>query len=111
MSDSIAERRRLHKFPRGYDREDMQARQAILEDFASVSFAESCDLVPESLKGIIENQIGSMSIPLGMAGPLSIHGKYANGDFYVPLCTVEGTLVASMTRGMYATHKSSGIRT
>lgn len=111
MSDSIAEGRRLHKFPRGYSKEDMMERQAILENFMSVNFQEPADMPPESLQGIIENQIGEMSIPMGMAGPLSVEGRYAKGDFYVPLCTVEGTLVASMTRGMYATHKSGGIRT
>ena len=28
--------------------------------------------------------------------------KYAQGQFFVPVCTLEGSLVLSMSRGMYA---------
>ena len=52
-----------------------------------------------SLEGNIENFIGMVSIPTGLIGPLRINGLHAHGDFYVPLTTSEGTLVASYARG------------
>lgn len=51
-----------------------------------------------------ENRIGAISIPLGVAGPLTIQGDYAKGHYYVPLATTEGALVASVNRGMKAMH-------
>ena len=54
---------------------------------------------PASLQGNIENFIGMVSIPTGLIGPLRINGLHAHGDFYVPLTTSEGTLVASYSRG------------
>jgi len=47
----------------------------------------------------IENMIGAVQVPLGVAGPLHINGEYANGEFYIPLATTEGALVASAHRG------------
>jgi hydroxymethylglutaryl-CoA reductase (NADPH) len=47
----------------------------------------------------IENMIGAVQVPLGVAGPLRINGEYANGEFYIPLATTEGALVASAHRG------------
>src|SRR5712691_3814166 len=56
----------------------------------------------EQLRGNIENPIGAAQVPLGVAGPLLIHGEYARGTFYVPLATTEGALVRSYERGMVA---------
>ena len=50
-----------------------------------------------------ENRIGSISLPLGVAGPLNIMGEYAKGEYYCPLATSEGALVASVNRGAKAT--------
>ena len=47
----------------------------------------------------IENMIGAVQVPLGVAGPLHIMGEHAIGNFYVPLATTEGALVASINRG------------
>lgn len=57
----------------------------------------------------IENYIGSVEIPIGIAGPLKLNGDYAKGDFYIPLATTEGTLVASTNRGAKVTSQSGGI--
>ena len=54
---------------------------------------------PASLKGNIENFIGMTWIPTGLIGPLRINGLHAAGDYYVPLATSEGALVASYDRG------------
>ncbi|ADL58545.1 hydroxymethylglutaryl-CoA reductase (NADPH) [Methanothermobacter marburgensis] len=47
----------------------------------------------------IENPIGAVQIPLGVAGPLLVKGEHADGEYYVPLATSEGALVASVNRG------------
>jgi hydroxymethylglutaryl-CoA reductase (NADPH) len=49
-------------------------------------------------------------IPVGVIGPLRINGVYAHGDFYVPLATVEGTLVATHNRGAKVISLSGGAR-
>ncbi|XOV68856.1 MAG: hydroxymethylglutaryl-CoA reductase [Fluviicola sp.] len=67
------------------------------------------DVDDEKLKGNIENFIGMAQIPIGLAGPLYINGKDARGDFYIPLATTEGALVASYNRGMKACRLSGGI--
>ncbi len=63
---------------------------------------------PESLKGNIENLIGHANIPVGVAGPLRVNGLYASGDFYVPMATTEGALVASYHRGAYLISQCGG---
>lgn len=60
-------------------------------------------------KGNIENFIGMTQVPTGVAGPLHINGTLAQGDYYVPLATTEGALVASFGRGARATRLSGGI--
>jgi hydroxymethylglutaryl-CoA reductase (NADPH) len=67
-------------------------------------------LDPASSSGNIENFTGVAQVPLGVAGPLRILGEHAVGDFYVPLATTEGTLVASYNRGMRVLTESGGVR-
>ncbi|MCM2324992.1 MAG: hydroxymethylglutaryl-CoA reductase (NADPH) [Candidatus Woesearchaeota archaeon] len=61
-----------------------------------------------SSKSNIENMIGSVQVPLGMAGPIRINGENARGDFFLPLATTEGALVASVNRGCHAINSSGG---
>ncbi|MCZ7401647.1 MAG: hydroxymethylglutaryl-CoA reductase (NADPH) [Candidatus Methanoperedens sp.] len=56
----------------------------------------------------IENMIGAIQVPLGVAGPLRINGEYARGDYYIPLATTEGALVASADRGCSVITASGG---
>ncbi len=49
----------------------------------------------------IENMIGAIQVPLGVAGPLRVNGEYATGEYYIPLATTEGALVASADRGCH----------
>ena len=65
----------------------------------------------ESLKGNIENPIGVAQVPIGLAGPVRINGEHAQGDFYVPMATTEGTLVASYSRGMRVLSEIGGVKT
>jgi hydroxymethylglutaryl-CoA reductase (NADPH) len=64
---------------------------------------------PHVLQGNIENFTGIAQIPIGFAGPITIHGEQAQGDFVVPLATTEGTLVASYSRGMKILNLSGGV--
>ena len=96
--------------PKGYANEDTDKRLDWLSDKIGFNYDTDLSTTPEDLKGIIENHIGFMKIPMAVAGPLKIEGKYAKGEYYVPICTLEGTLALSMTRGMIATHRCDGIR-
>lgn len=56
-----------------------------------------------------ENMIGVIQVPLGVAGPLKIiHSQGEAKQYYVPLSTTEGALVASVNRGCSAITKSGG---
>jgi hydroxymethylglutaryl-CoA reductase (NADPH) len=68
-------------------------------------------LDPATLPGNIENFTGVAQVPIGLAGPLRIHGEHAQGDFYVPMATTEGTLVASYNRGMRLLTECGGVTT
>ena len=68
-------------------------------------------LDPAVVAGNIENFIGAAQVPIGIAGPLLIDGEHARGEFYVPLATTEGTLVASYNRGMKLLYRAGGVRT
>ena len=45
---------------------------------------------PEIYRGNIENFIGMSCVPTGIVGPVNIKGTMAQGDFFVPLSTIEG---------------------
>lgn len=63
-----------------------------------------------TLEGNIENYIGMSQVPTGVIGPLRVVGTSAHGDFFVPLATSEGALIASYQRGAKATFLAGGIR-
>lgn len=66
---------------------------------------------PAVLPGNIENFIGIVQMPVGIAGPVQINGEDAKGEFYIPLATTEGTLVASYSRGMRVINECGGVKT
>ena len=67
-----------------------------------------------------ENMIGVAQIPLGVAGPLRLSfagaqdrsGQACHHDleFYIPLATTEGILIASVNRGCRAINLAGGVR-
>ncbi len=61
-----------------------------------------------AMKVNIENSIGVVQIPMGIAGPLKVKGDYADGDYMIPLATTEGALVASVSRGISMMNKAGG---
>jgi len=64
---------------------------------------------PQQLEGNIENYIGMSMVPTGVIGPFKINGTDAQGDFYIPLATSEGALVASYHRGAKACSLAGGV--
>ena len=97
--------------PRGFEAEDTQKRLQWLEDKTGVRLDGVGVDEPLDFQGIIENHIGSVNLPLAVAGPLVLDGSYARGEYYIPLCTLEATLSMSMSRGLYLTSLSGGIKT
>ncbi len=66
-------------------------------------------IAPQQLQGNIENYVGMARVPVGVIGPLRVNGAAACGDFYVPLATTEGALVASCQRGALLASMSGGV--
>jgi hydroxymethylglutaryl-CoA reductase (NADPH) len=56
----------------------------------------------------IENCIGTVKVPVGIAGPIRVRGTYAQGDFLLPMATTEAALLASYHRGSVLISKAGG---
>ena len=103
------------KIPRNkendYTREAAETRRNFAKEQtrAELNHVGRFSFEPSVLPGNIENFIGAAQIPIGLAGPLLVNGEYAKGEFYVPLATTEGTLVASYNRGMKLLRESGGV--
>ncbi|MCB0201888.1 MAG: hydroxymethylglutaryl-CoA reductase [Caldilineae bacterium] len=104
------------KIPRdsadNYSPEIIKARQQFIEEFTGkkLEHIPNYSFDPHITAGNVENFTGVAQVPIGFAGPLTIHGEYAQGDFIVPLATAEGTLVASYNRGMKIMNLSGGVK-
>lgn len=94
-----------------YTREAADARVDFVADQTGVrpEHVASYSFDAEEARSNIENFTGVAQVPLGIAGPLRVNGEHAQGDFYVPLATSEGTLVASYSRGMKLTREAGGV--
>jgi hydroxymethylglutaryl-CoA reductase (NADPH) len=96
-----------------YTREAAQARREFIEERtgAQLEHVSSYSFDSSMLQGNIENFTGVAQVPIGFAGPLLVDGEHAQGEFYVPLATAEGTLVASYNRGMRLLREAGGVKT
>ncbi|WP_420378190.1 hydroxymethylglutaryl-CoA reductase [Vibrio scophthalmi] len=56
----------------------------------------------------IEHFIGTVKVPVGIAGPLRVNGLHAQDDYLVPLATTEAALVSSYNRGAQLITKAGG---
>ena len=108
MSENNNEKR--NRIPRGYLPEDSEKRINWLKNEHGFNLQDLPANNPEDLKGVIENHVGYMQIPMAIVGPALIDGKYAKGKFPIPICTIEGTLAASMNRGLYASALCGGVK-
>ncbi len=72
---------------------------------------ERTGLSAPNLVGNVENFIGSVEVPVGLAGPLLFAGDTARGSLVAPFATSEGALVASASRGARAISASGGVVT
>jgi hydroxymethylglutaryl-CoA reductase (NADPH) len=97
----------------GYDPERVARRRAWVEERCGTELRHigSYSFDPQAMRGNIENPIGAAQVPLGVAGPVLIHGQHARGTYYVPLATSEGALVRSYERGMVALTHAGGVQT
>jgi len=95
-----------------YSDEIIAARQQFVREQtgAQLDHVSRYSIDPRAAQGNIEHFTGVTQVPLGFAGPLLVHGQHAQGEFYVPLATSEGTLVASYNRGMKVLHRSGGVK-
>lgn len=57
----------------------------------------------------IEHFIGTVKVPVGIAGPLRVNGLFARDDFLIPLATTEAALVASYNRGAKLLTTAGGV--
>jgi hydroxymethylglutaryl-CoA reductase (NADPH) len=115
--DRIASRRAQNGIPRDpendYTEPMAASRRAFVREHvgAELTHVAHHSFDASILPGNIENFIGVAQVPIGLAGPITIDGEHAKGQFYVPLATTEGTLVASYNRGMRLLSECGGVKT
>ncbi|MFZ1488526.1 MAG: hydroxymethylglutaryl-CoA reductase [Ilumatobacteraceae bacterium] len=102
---------RIPRAAEDYTAEMAAARRRFVHEHTGVSLDHvgSYSLDPATLPGNIEQFTGVAQVPIGIVGPLRVNGEHAQGDFWVPLATTEGTLIASYNRGMRLLAASGGV--
>ncbi|MFQ3346135.1 MAG: hydroxymethylglutaryl-CoA reductase (NADPH) [Porticoccaceae bacterium] len=104
------------KIPRDNANDYSEAMAQERRDFVREKTSISLDNIghysvdPASTAGNIENFIGVAQVPMGLVGPLQVNGEHARGEFYVPMATSEGTLVASYNRGARLLREAGGAK-
>lgn len=90
----------------------IKERQKFVEEYTGkkLEHIPQYSFDPHITHGNVENFTGVAQVPIGFAGPLTIHGEHAKGEFIVPMATAEGTLVASYNRGMKVINLSGGVK-
>jgi hydroxymethylglutaryl-CoA reductase (NADPH) len=117
VQDAIAEQAPAQrKIPRDgdddYGEPAIRRRQGFVEEFCGtrLDHVTRYSFDPHLLKGNCEHFTGVAQVPIGFAGPLTLHGEHAQGEFLIPLATTEGTLVASYNRGMQVLNACGGVK-
>ncbi|MGB0120417.1 MAG: hydroxymethylglutaryl-CoA reductase [Solirubrobacterales bacterium] len=104
------------KIPRDSENDYSEEAAGARRDFITSQTGTGLDHVgaysidPATLPGNIEHFTGVAQVPIGLAGPMLVDGEHARGEFYVPLATTEGTLVASYNRGMKMMNAAGGVK-
>src|SRR3954471_20499481 len=96
-----------------YTHEAVQARLRFARERsgAALDHLSRYTFDPQTTRGNVEQLVGAAQVPVGLAGPLRVNGEHAQGEFYVPMATAEGTLVASYNRGMRLLYEAGGVTT
>ena len=116
VEDAITEKDDLVRIPRDsaddYGEPVIKARQKFVEEYtgATLKHIPNYTFDPHITQGNVENFVGVAQVPMGLAGPITINGEHAQGDFLIPLATAEGTLVASYNRGIKVINLSGGAK-
>ena len=104
------------RIPRDSDNDYSEHMAQTRRDFVAEKASAKLDHIghysidPATTAGNIENFIGVAQVPLGLIGPLLVNGEHAQGEFYVPMATCEGTLIASYNRGARLLRESGGVK-
>ena len=104
------------RIPRDSDNDYTEKMAEQRRDFVAQKTATTLNHIghysvdPALTAGNIENFIGVAQVPMGLIGPLLVNGEHANGEFYVPMATSEGTLIASYNRGARLLRESGGVK-
>lgn len=95
-----------------YSKDAIKTRQDFVKEFTGVELehVSQYSFDARSTRGNCEHFTGVAQIPLGIAGPIQIHGEYAKGEYIVPMATSEGTLVASYNRGIKVLNLCGGVK-
>lgn len=96
----------VRNFPSALKRREFLAKElkVNLDNIGSFTFSE------QSVTGRnIENLVGATQIPMGIAGPISVKSLESRvKEYFIPLATTEGALVASISRGCKAITEAGG---
>lgn len=94
--------------------EQIRERQKLIEQELGINLsalAVDSDRLGSANEKNCEQMFGHVRVPVGLAGPLSIHfSSDEKKSIYLPLATTEGALIASINRGCKAT-SIDGIQT
>lgn len=109
-------RQHLTRVPRDveddYSDDAIRDRHRFVESYTDNTYEhiKNYSFDPHLLSGNVEAFVGVAQVPIGIAGPLTVNGEYAQGEFLIPMATTEGTLVASYNRGMKVLNLSGGVK-
>jgi hydroxymethylglutaryl-CoA reductase (NADPH) len=86
------------------------ARRLLVEEQSGASLDAVGDygFPADEAEANVENMIGAAQIPMGVVGPVTVNGSAAAGEFYLPLATTEGALLASVNRGCSVIDRAGG---
>ncbi|WP_312910478.1 hydroxymethylglutaryl-CoA reductase (NADPH) [Natronosalvus caseinilyticus] len=102
---------RLHELEEHADHDTATAaRRALLEaeTDADLETVGEYAFDAEVAESAIENMIGAAQVPMGVAGPVTVDGGAASGQYRLPLATTEGALLASVNRGLSVIESAGG---
>ncbi|QLG26315.1 hydroxymethylglutaryl-CoA reductase (NADPH) [Halorarum halophilum] len=86
------------------------ARRLLVESESDADLATTSEYAfpAADAEANIENMIGAVQVPIGVAGPVEIDGGAISGERYLPMATTEGALLASVNRGCAALDAAGG---